>query len=142
MLLAIIQNAVNDSLKAADTTSLVLHKITFNLDAVGKGNGLSITFAGLIVVFSALTFLFLILSNLSRVINHNWENTFKKKNAPEESKKEKAVSGEINAAIGLALHLYFQEQHDEQNTILTIQKNAKPYTPWSSKIYGLRRWPR
>lgn len=51
-------------------------------------------------------------------------------------------TNEIQAAIGLALHLYLNEQHDYEKTILTIQKVIRPYSPWSSKIYMLRRCPR
>ena len=59
--------------------------------------------------------------------------------------QEKAVSeanNETQAAIALALHLYMEEQHDYEKTILTIQKVIRPYSPWSSKIYMLRKQPR
>jgi hypothetical protein len=49
---------------------------------------------------------------------------------------------EIVAAIGLALQQYFEEIHDYEKTIMTIKKVVKPYSPWSSKIYGLRQMPR
>jgi hypothetical protein len=49
---------------------------------------------------------------------------------------------EIYAAIGYALHVYVTELHDFEKTILTIQKVMRPYSPWSSKIYGLRKSPR
>lgn len=45
------------------------------------------------------------------------------------------------AAIALALSLYIQDIHDYERTILTIQKVMRPYSPWSSKIYGLRQTP-
>jgi hypothetical protein len=60
--------------------------------------------------------------------------------APAETKE--AADYEIEAAIGLALHLYVTELHDFEKTILTIRKVMRPYSPWSSKIYGLRRSPR
>lgn len=56
------------------------------------------------------------------------------KNVPE-------VSDEVAAAISLALHLYVQDVHDYERTIITIQKVMRPYSPWSSKIYGLRQTP-
>jgi glutaconyl-CoA/methylmalonyl-CoA decarboxylase subunit delta len=49
---------------------------------------------------------------------------------------------EVAAVIAYALHLYQQEIHDYDNMILTIQKVVWPYSPWSSKIYGLRQLPR
>lgn len=46
------------------------------------------------------------------------------------------------AALSLALHLYFDEIHDNENMTLTINKVIKPYSPWSSKIYSLGQSPR
>lgn len=50
-------------------------------------------------------------------------------------------SGEVIAAIAAALveHL---DAHDRENTVLTINKVRRAYSPWSSKIYGLREIPR
>lgn len=45
-------------------------------------------------------------------------------------------TGEIAAAISVAIHLYLNEQHDQENAILTIKQAKKLYSPWSSKIYG------
>ena len=49
-------------------------------------------------------------------------------------------SGEVIAAIAAALveHL---DAHDRESTILTINKVRRAYSPWSSKIYGLRELP-
>ena len=47
---------------------------------------------------------------------------------------------EIYAAIGYALHLYLSEIHDREKMQITIQKTIRPYSPWSSKIYGLNRY--
>ena len=52
------------------------------------------------------------------------------------------VNTEIAAVISTALHLYKNDVHDFENTVLTIKKVAKAYSPWSSKIYGLRKNPR
>ena len=49
-------------------------------------------------------------------------------------------SGEEIAAIVMALHEHLNA-HDTENTILTINKVRKSYSPWSSKIYGLRELP-
>ena len=56
-------------------------------------------------------------------------------------KKEPEISEEIVAAIGLALSLHLQDAHDYEQAILTIHKVMRPYSPWSSKIYGLREIP-
>ena len=77
-------------------------------------------------------------------------NIFKKKkddkpNLTEEVKapvKKVDNNEEVAAVIAYALHLYQQEIHDYDNMILTIQKVVRPYSPWSSKIYGIRQMPR
>jgi len=48
------------------------------------------------------------------------------------------LTGEINAAIAAAVHLYRSELHDFEDTVLTMKKVSRTYSPWSSKIYGLR----
>ncbi len=49
-------------------------------------------------------------------------------------------SGEEIAAIVMALHEHLNA-HDTENTVLTINKVKRAYSPWSSKIYGLRELP-
>jgi len=51
-------------------------------------------------------------------------------------------SGEINAAIAMALYLYSNEIHDQENPVITMIRVSRTYSPWSSKIYGLRKLPR
>jgi hypothetical protein len=52
------------------------------------------------------------------------------------------LSGEVSAAISLSLYMYSSNLHDQENTVLTIKKVARTYSPWSSKIYSLRKYPR
>ncbi len=49
-------------------------------------------------------------------------------------------SGEEIAAIAMALHEHFN-QHDNESFVLTVKKMKRAYSPWSSKIYGLREIP-
>ena len=55
-------------------------------------------------------------------------------------KKEK--NDDLSAIIAATIHLYLQEVHDFENYSLTIKRIDKIYSPWSSKIYGLRKMPR
>jgi hypothetical protein len=65
------------------------------------------------------------------------------KTAVESVKNEGSVSSEVAVAIGMALSLMQQEEyHDIENTVLTIGKVSRIYSPWSSKIYGLTKNPR
>ena len=50
-----------------------------------------------------------------------------------------AVDG-VYAAIAAAIHLYGEELHDVENTVLTINKASRTYSPWSSKIHGLNTY--
>jgi hypothetical protein len=47
---------------------------------------------------------------------------------------EMAGSDEF-AAIATAIHLYHSELHDEEITVMTINKIARAYSPWCSKLY-------
>jgi hypothetical protein len=47
------------------------------------------------------------------------------------------ITGELTAAIGYALHLYFSDLHDEENSTLTVVHKSRKYSPWSSKIYNV-----
>ncbi len=51
------------------------------------------------------------------------------------------ASGEVLAAISMALYELGDDNHDIENTVLTIRKVQRRYSPWSSKIYGLRETP-
>jgi len=51
------------------------------------------------------------------------------------------IPDEINAAIAMTLLELDNEVHDIENTVLTISRTQRPYSPWSSKIYGLNQVP-
>ena len=97
----------------------------------------------MIVVFTALAVLYFIY----KAIGKQFVKTTKPK-AVSTTKEQadtvqpEAISGEVNAAIAMALYMYQNELHDEINPILTITKVSRTYSPWSSKIYGLRQMPR
>ncbi|WP_163713960.1 OadG family transporter subunit [Mangrovibacterium lignilyticum] len=102
--------------------------------------GVGMVVVAMSVVFLALAILFLVYLAIGKLF------TKKKKTVPSSEAKEEdegmQLSGEINAAITMALHLHLEEQHDYEDTVLTIKKVARSYSPWSSKIYTLRKNPR
>lgn len=55
--------------------------------------------------------------------------------------KEVEIPAEIVAAIGLALRRYESDLYDMESTVLTINRVARAYSPWSSKIYGIMNQP-
>lgn len=104
--------------------------------------GIGMTMIAMFVVFSALAILFIIYKNMGRFFIRR--ATPKVKPVSVDSKivhEDAEMSGEVNAAIAMALHLYQSEMHDYENTVLTIQKVSRTYSPWSSKIYTLRKIP-
>lgn len=109
-------------------------------------NGFVLTLMAMGIVFAALLVLSLCFYAISKIgslvskINKMRSQgvdpkTVSKADAPAHD------SGEEIAAIVMALHEHLNA-HDQENTILTINKVKKAYSPWSSKIYGLRELPR
>lgn len=116
--------------------------ITFNFAKIEEGNGILITIVGMGVVFAALALLSVFFIYLTKAMKINLK---KKRIGSGEIKSEHHETdstGEIDAAISLALHMHFSELHDYESTVLTINKVQRTYSPWSSKIYGLRNYPR
>lgn len=60
----------------------------------------------------------------------------------QEVKQPSEAPGEVYAAIAMALHeMQDEEVHDVEETVLTITRVKRSYSPWSSKIYTLRETP-
>lgn len=51
------------------------------------------------------------------------------------------MSDEVVVAITTALKLYKSVLHDRESEMLTINRIARTYSPWNSKIYGLTSMP-
>lgn len=109
--------------------------LVFDLSLITESE-IMMTIVGMSVVFCVLFLLYAVFSNLPRLLNLRLN--FKKAAAAKEEKYDKAeLTGEINAAISMALYLYLEEQHDEEEMVLTQEKVSRIYSPWSSKIYGV-----
>ena len=107
--------------------------------------GATMTITSMLVVFSALILLYIVFKIVGktsvRIANR------KNKNSEEVITKgtksiSQEISGEVLSAIFMALHEEQNNVHDIEHTILTIDKINRRYSPWSSKIYGLRELPR
>lgn len=133
-------NSVKDTVTSA-ITSGDLPELTFSLDNI-TSDSLIITVLGYTIVFLSLLFLFVTFMNLAKIIKYNTTRKLRAQGKlKEENKTDDSISGEVTAAISMALMLHFREVHDFENTVITIKKVQKPYSPWSSKIYGLRQYP-
>ena len=107
--------------------------------------GLTVAIVGFSIVLFSLTLLVFVFTRLPKLININLKKWKKKKSngAQEEITEEDYVEGNVTAAISLAIHMYFNELHDEESNMVTIKKVKKAYSPWSWKIYSVNEnWPK
>ncbi len=105
--------------------------------------GLAMIMIAMIVVFSSLIMLFLTFKYLAKMYNLDLKKRFRRSRPDLEVTDEiEDITGETAAAISLALNLYHQQLQGLDDAIITIKNAAKKYSPWSSKIYGLRRTPK
>ena len=106
--------------------------------------GIGMSFIAMFIVFIALILLYLmfkIIGNISINLKRRRYMRTQGVGTREMADKLAKNTGEIYAAIAMALYELENEAHDWEETTLTIDKVAKPYSPWSSKIYGLREVP-
>ena len=112
-------------------------------DSYGGG----ITIIAMCIVVGALivlSILFYIFGNISTwFLSHKKRQTAKslKKDNTGISEDVSPDSGVAIAAIAAALAQHFATDHDMQDTILTIRRMRKAYSPWNSKIYNMRHQP-
>ena len=104
--------------------------------------GIAMAIIAMTIVFSALIFLYFTFKYIAKLYNIDLKKRFRK-NRPEIElmAEHDEISGETLAAISLALHLYHQQMLGLEDAVITFKNAAKTYSPWSSKIYGLRKTP-
>lgn len=104
--------------------------------------GITIAITGYVIVFTALVILYFVFTAVSRILlirtKRHLARSGRLKNLKD---SEINISGEVSAAIAMSVYLT-AVLHDEESGILTIKKISKNYSPWSSKIYGLRNFNR
>lgn len=111
-------------------------------DSVGIGmaiSAMSVVFCGLLLLFIS----FKIVGKIS--VSLSARNAMKVKGITDKQEaKEKLLGqapGEVFAAIAMAMHEMQNDVHDVEDTVLTITRVKRSYSPWSSKIYTLRETP-
>lgn len=106
-------------------------------------SGVMMTIIAMGVVFTALIVLYRIFHAIG-TLNQRATRRKQSKAAAAAGKTlvdEGEIAGEVFAAISTALYLYETDKHDHESTIITIERVSRRYSPWSSKIYGLREMP-
>ena len=102
--------------------------------------GVGMTLVAMTVVFVSLIILYVTFKYIAKLFAYDFKSKSQKTVAGGETQDKKSEETlELGAAIAMALHLYQNELHDHENTLLTIKKINGNYSPWSSKIYGMRK---
>ena len=109
-------------------------------------DGIGMSISAMSVVFCGLILLYISFKIIGRVsVNRSKRNAMKAKGITDKQEaKEKKLGeapGEIFAAIAMAMHEMQSDVHDVEDTVLTITRVKRSYSPWSSKIYTLRETP-
>jgi Na+-transporting methylmalonyl-CoA/oxaloacetate decarboxylase gamma subunit len=104
--------------------------------------GVGLIIIALTIVFTVLITLYLAFRFIAKLYKVDFRKLFKRNHPGKEvPAQNEEISGETLAAISLALHLYHKEVSGMDDAIITIKNAARKYSPWSSKIYGLRKTP-
>jgi len=108
----------------------VLDSLTWTIVAVGIG----IVFLSLLIVYWFFRYV------LTFILNFRFRSFARKRGIdPAEALTTKTIqSGEVNAAIAMALYQYFNELHDVESGVMTIKRVSRHYSPWSSKLYNMK----
>lgn len=156
---AIVENVVIDVTEIEPLASVaeeeaipeseIAHKMTqaekAHNAAVNDSWGGAITIVAMCIVVSALvvlSILFLIFGKISKSLMAKKKSNAVKSNVNMADADHTDIdSGDVIAAIAAALAEHFGEGHDMEETILTIRKLKRAYSPWNSKIYNLRHMP-
>ena len=109
-------------------------------------NGIGMSISAMSVVFCGLILLFITFKIVGKAsVSLSKRNAMKAKGITDKQEaKEKKLGeapGEIFAAIAMAMHEMQSDVHDVEDTVLTITRVKRSYSPWSSKIYTLRETP-
>lgn len=105
--------------------------------------GGAITIIAMSIVIAALavlSILFLLFGKVSTAIQKSKKRQAHGVNEDDaEEHHDELDTPEVIAAIAMALAEHEGHGHDIEDTILTIRRMRKAYSPWNSKIYNMRQ---
>lgn len=108
-------------------------------------SGGALTIISMVIVVMALAVLsalFLVFGRISSALqSRRKKQAHGPKAATADPETVAADSGDVIAAIAAALSEHFSGKHDMEDTILTIRRMKRAYSPWNSKIYNIRVAP-
>jgi hypothetical protein len=121
---------------------IIIGEVIFDISRITSESS-TLALVGYIIVFVALISLYVVFQYIPVLLRFMTRRRLRKKGVREEIIVDLTISGEVSAAISTAMHLFLNELHDDEKTVLTIRKISKQYSPWNSKIYkcdpGLNR---
>lgn len=108
--------------------------------------GISMSITAMGVVFLGLILLYISFKIVGNIAIKLSKRNAMKAHGITDAKEAKQIGlgelqGETFAAIAMAMHEYQEDVHDVENTVITINRVKRSYSPWSSKIYTLRETP-
>jgi Na+-transporting methylmalonyl-CoA/oxaloacetate decarboxylase gamma subunit len=115
--------------------------LSFDISLALKEFPIVLSITGYVVVFLALVILISFVLITSKILTSKQRKRLREQNKECSEQKDLHIPGDVNAAIAMALHLYFEEIHDEEDPVLTILMQKKAYKPWSSKLYNMTQQP-
>jgi Na+-transporting methylmalonyl-CoA/oxaloacetate decarboxylase gamma subunit len=105
--------------------------------------GAGMTFVAMAVVFVGLILLYLLFKFIGKTAIRISKSRAIKAGTKHIQDEEHIDEGAVIAAITAAIFEATEGGvHDIETTVLTMHKVARRYSPWSSKIYGLREFSR
>lgn len=108
------------------------------------GSGIGMAISAMSVVFSGLLLLYIAFRCIGKIsvsISQRKLDRLKTKHNDKLKDAEGEFPGEVVAAISMALHEMQNDVHDVEDTVLTITRVKRRYSPWNAKIYTLRQTP-
>ncbi len=113
----------------------IINAITFDLSTL-DANAMTIFAIGFGVVIIALVCIYLFFQNLPKLLNikigGKKESTAQVAEQPKSN--ETKSNDEVYAAIAMAMHLHFEDMHDEESLILTMDINERLNTQWNTNV--------
>ena len=121
---------------------ILFGEVVFDLSRI-TSEFTTLAFVGYLIVFVALIALYFVFHYIPKLLTamtkRRLKRQLRRRGMEEQVIEDMTITGEVSAAISTALHLYFNEMHDDEKTVLTIKKISSRYSPWSSKIYNVTR---
>lgn len=134
-----------DEYKAEISRGLTPQKIANNKRiSEADSAGVGVTIMAMCIVLGALVVLSVLFMFFGKLFTRS--HSMKKREAhgvhpDDETHDDSLAHGEVIAAIGAALDEHFNSRHDMEDTVLTIRRMKRAYSPWNSKIYNMRELP-